>query len=266
MGKLVTFWSPYAGHGKVTASLCAVLGGFILQYPELSLAISHSQNEFMPLLTKLDSKAFVFENNGWLTSYGVEALKIYTGQNMISQETTRRCGIPLLGQVAYFYPNIVRNGKEDNGSFQILTDILKKEFDIIFFDLKSGNPEEAFRYMQVSDVVIVLLPQDPFYVEKFLREEAERLNTVEYGVVFGGCFPKSQYKSSYYKKLGGKKLNDKVLGEILWNCEFFNAMSEGKALDYFFRNGTLLKNEENYEFIFQVKKTAERIRNKIINS
>lgn len=266
MGNLITFWSPYAGHGKVTASLCAVIGGLILQYPELSLAVSHAKNEAIPLLRKINSNALIFEDNGWLTSFGIDTLKMYTGQKKLSSETIRRCGLPLWGQTVYFYPNNERNRKEEDMAVQILTETLKEEFDVVCLDLGSGKNEEVFRYMKASDFVIVVLPQEPFYVERFLREDADFINTIDYGIVFGGCFQKSKYKSVYYKKIYGKKINEIFLGQILLNCDFFNAMSEGKALDFFFRNSVPVKNEENYEFVIQVKKTAEHIRNKVICS
>lgn len=265
MGKLVAFWSPYEGHGKTTASLCAVLGGLIIQYPELSLAVSHVKNDMMPLLSKVDNNASIFKDNSRLNSFGIDALRMYIGQNMLSSETIRRCGMPLFGQSIYVYPNISRNEKGDDVIVPILSGPLKEEFDVVCLDLKSGEKEAVYRYMKTSDFVIVVLPQEPFYVEKFFREQEEILYNVEYGIVFGGCFIKSKYKSNYYKKIYGKKRSDKFLGDIYWNCDFFNAMSEGKTLDFFFRNAATIKNEENYEFFIQVKKASEHIRKKIIN-
>lgn len=264
MGKIIAFWSPYAGHGKVTASLCAVIGGMVIQYPEIRLAVSHAQNEAMPLIKKMDSDAGLFESTGCFTSFGIDMLKIYAGQNKISPEIIRRCGLPLLGQMVYFYPNNARTGKEEDKAVQILTGALKEEFDIVCLDLGSGNAEEIFPYMKASDFVTVVLPQEPFYVDKFFREKTESLNGIEYGIIIGGCFLKSKYKSVYYKNEYRKRKNNIFMGDILLNCEFFNAMSEGKALDFFLRNSVSAKNEENYEFVIRAKKTAERIRNKVI--
>lgn len=263
MGKLVSFWSPYAGHGKATSSLCAVLGGFVLQYPALSMAVSHTQKESGFLLKKLDNNAAVWKDKGWLDALGIDVLKMYSRQNAVSAENIQRCGLPVLGKSLYFYPNDARNRGDDSIVFNLLTKQLKREFEIVFLDLESGNKENSMQYLKASDFVIIVLPQDPLYVEKFLQESGDYLSGLEYGFIFGGCFSKSQYRSNYYRKIYGNKMSNKILGEILWNADFFDAMAEGKTLDFFFRNSETVKKEENYEFIRQVKKTTERIRKKI---
>ena len=266
MGKLVSFWSPYAGHGKVTSSLCAVLGGFMLRYPELSMAVSYIQKESVTLLKKLDNDAAFWNDKGWLDMFGVDTLKMYERQNTVRLDSIRRCGLSISGKKLYFYPNSSWNEKEDTLTFKILTEQLKKEFDIVFLDLESGKKSKSLQYMAESDYVVIVLPQDPMYVDIFWQEQEAYLRDTNYGIVFGGCFLKSQYRSIYYKRLYGKKMNNKILGEIPWNADFFNAMSVGKTMDFFFRNYAPVKKEENYEFIMQVKKTTERLQKNIICS
>jgi len=264
MGKLVSFWSPYVGHGKTTSSLCAIVGGFTMLYPELSLAVSYTQKDSVSLLKKLDAHACVWKDKGLLDGFGVDALKMYGRQNLISTDHIRRCGLPLSGKSLFFYPNYSKNGRNDDLTFQVLTKQLKKEFEIVFLDLKSGNKEEALPYMRESDYVVVVLPQEPLYIESFLQEKDISVDNLDYGVVFGGCFSNSQYGCAYYKKKYGKQLNDIFLGEILLNADYYEAMSVGKTVDFFLRNNTPVKKEENYEFIVQVKKTTERIQKKLL--
>lgn len=262
MGKLVSFWSPYAGHGKATSSLCSIIGGFVLQYPEVSLAVSHMKKDSIALLGKLDSKAVVWKEKGLLDGFGMEALKMYSRQRALSLDSVRRCGLPLYDKTVLFYPNFTGHEPDDAVTFQILTEQLKKEFQLVFFDLESGNKDVALQYMQVSDYVVIVLPQDPLYAESFLKED-QNMNNINYGIIFGGCFRNSKYSSTYYRRKYEKRMNSRILGEILWNADFFDAMSAGKTLDFFQRNNTPVKNEENYEFIVQTKKAAERI-NKIL--
>jgi len=265
MGKLVSFWSPYAGHGKVTSSLCGIIGGFIMQYPELSLAVTHMQKDSVTLLTKLDSHALLWKDKGLLDGFGISTLKMYDRQSSVSSETVLHCGIPISGKKVFFYPNFSRNGLGNPIEFRGLTKQLKKEFEIVFLDLESGNREETLGYMQESDYVVVVLPQDPLYADYFLQKEEAIMNNINYGIIFGGCFYNSQYRSTYYKRKYGKKLSDKFLGEILWNADYFDAMSAGKTLDFFLRNNSPVKKEENYEFIIQIKKTTERIQEHLLN-
>ena len=141
---------------------------------------------------------------------------------------------------------------------------LKYFFDVVFLDLESGCREEAVSYMKEADFSVIMLPQETSGVEHFLREEKDFLEQVEYGIVFGGSLMGSKYNSRYYKKNAEKMLSDRIIGEIYRNAGFFDAMCNGKTMDFFLRNQKTVKNEENYEFICQAKKTAERIGKKII--
>ena len=266
MGKLVCFWSPYAGHGKTTSSLCAVLGGFALQYPELNIAVSCTQKEDKSLIKKLDENLAAWSDKGWLDSFGIGALKLYSRQNAISTDNIRHCGLSASNNKLYIYPNFSWRETEDGETFELITKHLPKAFDIAFLDLDSGNTEKVLKYMEAADYVIVVLPQDPLYAGQFLQEDSVSFAGIDFGIVFGGCIPSSQYRSSFYKKRYGKKTGDRILGEIMWNPDYFEAMSTGRTMDFFFRNNMPVKKEENYEFISQVKKTTERIQKKLIFS
>lgn len=264
MGKLVTFWSPYKGHGMTTSSVCAVAGGFMLQYPESKIAISYTQQNTMSLAEKLDSRDLGYKRKELYENLGINALKLYIRQMELSDEIIERCGIPLRSNSMYFYPNIHTIGEDENIVFIILTKQLKHSFDVVFLDLESENKEKAVSYMKEADFSIIMLPQETMYAERFLREEKDFLEQVDYGIVFGGSFSESKYSSAYYKKNADKTTGGRILGEIYKNAGFFDAMCSGKTLDFFLRNQKTVKKEENYEFICQAKKTAEGIGKKII--
>ena len=264
MGKLITFWSPYKGHGMTTSSVCAIAGGFMLQYPECKIAISYTQQNTMSLAEKLDGRTSVYKRKELYENLGINALKMYIRQMELTDEIIGRCGIPLQSKSVYFYPNIHTIGEEENIAFVILTRQLKRSFDIVLLDLESDNKKGAVSYMKEADFSIIMLPQERAYVEAFLREEKDFLEQVNYGIVFGGSFTGSKYSSAYYKKNTDKMLGGKILGEIYQNAGFFDAMCSGKTLEFFLRNQRTVKKEENYEFICQAKKTAESIGKKII--
>ena len=264
MGKLITFWSPYKGHGMTTSSVCAVAGGFMLQYPECKIAISYTQQNTMSLAEKLDSRDLFYKRKELYENLGINALNRYIRQMELSDEIIGRCGIPLQSKFISFYPNIHTIGEEENLSFIILTKQLKHSFDIVLLDLESGNREDAVSYMKEADFSIIMLPQEPAYAERFLREEKDFLEQVDYGILFGGCFTETKYNSAYYKKNTDKMVGSRIIGEIYRNVGFFNAMCSGKTLDFFIRNQRTIKKEENYEFICQAKKAAESIGKKII--
>ena len=123
MGKLVTFWSPYKGHGMTTSSMCAIAGGFMLQYPECKIAISYTQQNTMSLAEKLDSRAPLYKRKELYENLGINALKMYIRQTELSDEIMERCGIPLQSKFMYFYPNIPTIGEDENMEFIIFSQI-----------------------------------------------------------------------------------------------------------------------------------------------
>jgi hypothetical protein len=264
MGKLVTFWSPYKGHGTTTSSLCAIAGGFLLQYPEWNLAISYTQKDSWDLPGKLDNRSWMHGKKDLFKNVGINSLKLYIRQMVLSDEIIGRCGIPLQAKSLSFYPNVSGVGGDEKLMFQILTKQLKRAFDVVFLDLETGNRKEADYYMKEADLAIILLPTEPAYVDWFVKEEEKKMEQVNYGIVFGGCLSGSKYNCTYYKKNTDKIISSRILGEIYRNVSFLDAMCDGKTIDFFLRNQLTIKKEENYEFICQAKKTAENIAKKII--
>ncbi len=264
MGKMVTFWSPYKGHGKTTSSLCAIVSSFMLQYPDLRVAVSYTEKDSLVLPQKLYNPEMLFGQKEMFENFGIDALKLYIRQRELSEEIIERYGIPLQMKSLYLYPNTQGEVGDGKLIFNILTEQLKRVFDVVFLDLESGNRKIAVSYMKKADLAVVVLPQDPLYLEKFIREEEELLKMINFGVVFGGGFENSNFNCPYYKKILGKKYGKMIIGEIYQNVGFFEAMSAGKTLDYFWRNQMAIKKEENYGFICQAKKTAENIGKKIV--
>ncbi len=264
MGKLVTFWSPYQGCAKVTSSLCAVVGIFGIQYPELTVAVSHCKQNSMELEEKLDSYTTEKIRSELYQRTGIAALKLNCRQASLTSDKIRRSAITLGMKSIYLYPNAEQ--ELDVLTFRLLTETLKKEFDITFLDVESGLKENSLNILKVSDLIVVVLPQSPEYWERFNRQELEILQRKKYGILFGGYIGNSKYSSKYYERKKDWKGYGEIFGAVPINTGFFDAMAEGKTLDYFFRNQWTGKKEENYEFIFETKKAVERIRKSLFLS
>lgn len=265
MGKLVTFWSPYSGHGKVTSTLCAIAGGFGLRYPELNVAISHIRMDSLKLEEKLTGRTILETKKEFYETVGMSALRLNCRRAVLSEDIIRRCGIMLRMKSLWLYPNAGREEMNQDLTFCLLTEQLKKEFDVVFLDLESSSREDSLAYMEAADYTVVVLPQEPSYVEAFFKE-AEAFGKLRYGIVFGGYLTNSKYSRRYYGKRSDRRSWEKIIGTIPWNEGFFDAMCDGKTLDFFLRNQMARKKEENYEFIFQTGKTAEQIKERVLPS
>ncbi len=263
MGKMITFWSPYIGQAKVTSSLCAVAGMFGMEYPELSIAISHIHRDSLALEEKLDSSTPVETRKELYKKTGISALKLNCRQAVLTSEKIRRSAVPLRMKSLYLYPYTEQ--EMDRLTYKLFTETLKNEFDIFFLDLENGKQELSLRFMKEADLVVVVLPQSPVYCKQFFEQE-EWLKEKEICVLFGGYLPKSKYSRNFCMRKTERKADGGWTGAIPINTGFFDAMTEGKTLDYFFRNQLVGKKEENYEFIVQAKKAAEGIRKKLFFS
>jgi len=260
MGKLIAFWSPYKGKSKVTSSLCAVAGAFGLAYPELSVAISHGLQAGTDLEEKVFSMETKEEQHVLYKKTGIAALKLHCRQGTLSTEKIRRSGVPLCMKSLYLYPCTEPEGEQEELTIQLLTKTLKKEFDVVLLDLKSGVYRENECFFEAADLLVVVLPQEPVYLERFWQNYGLELERREFCFLLGGYLERSKYRN--YQR--NKELRQKIAGVIPNNVGFFDAMAEGKALDYFMKNRRLNKKEENYEFIVQTKKAAEYLRKQIL--
>lgn len=261
MGKLVTFWSPYAGHAKVTSSMCAIAGIFGMQYPEYDIAITHTKKNSMELEEMLDSQTGQEIKQEIYKKSGITALKINCKQAALTSERIRRSAILLSMKSLYLYP--YAGSEMDALAVRIITETMKNEFDIVFLDLESGENKDSVDIMKEADLLVIVLPQAPAFWDKFLSREPEWLTGKRTCILLGGFFTDSRYGMNYYARKRNRTEIGEVAGVIPVNRGFFDAMSDGKVLDYFYRNQEVRKKEDNYEFMVQTKKAAENIRKKL---
>lgn len=256
MGKMVVFWSPVSGKAKVTSTVCAVSGMFGLEYPELRIAVC-SNDKKMDLEGKLDGRKELYERSG------LALLRQLCRQSALCSEKIRRCAIPLQMKSLYLYPNATREEEQDALIFQLITRSLKEEFDILFLDVENGKQEESMAYLAAADFVVVVLPQDIAVWKRFIPEEEVLLKRVNYCILIGGYLEDSRYNKNFFARKSEVKTKGTIAGVIPMNSGFFDAMQEGKCLDYLYKNQKCRKREENYEFMVQTKQATEYIKKNI---
>lgn len=259
MGKLITFWSPFIGQAKVTSSMCAVVAAFAMQYPELELAVSHTQLESMELEERLDYRIGFTGKKELYEKTGMSALILQYMQVGLTSERIRRCAIPLLIKSIHLFSGTKKKESLDQIQYSILTEKLVQEFDITFLDLMSGENETSFQFMQAADMVVVVLPQRPSCWELFFKYGIEKLKNKEVYILIGGYLGISRYNETYFKRKREYRIKAKIIGTIPINIGFMDAMIEGRTLEFFLKNELVGKKEENYEFVEQTKRAAEQL-------
>lgn len=250
MGKLVTFWSPYAGRFGTTASMCAVSAVFGILNPEIEIAVCHfgEENGFFDLTA---------QGNKELTGKtGVAALKLNYMQSALTSERIRRCAVPLMLKNMSLYPD----SKERNELLrnQILREKIVQEFDVTFLDLSSES-EDALWFVEKADMAVVVLPQSVRSWDAFFQSKDTFAVSKEVNVILGNYLPDSKYNEAFFTRKKEYREKSRVIGCIPCNAEFMDAMEERKVLDFCLRNEFARKNEEQYAFMEHTRKVACRI-------
>lgn len=264
MGKLITFWSPYPGQGRVTSTMCAVAGAMGMEYPELDMALSHTKPDSTELEDRLEYRLTGEEQKELHEKSGLSSLSLNFMQAALTSEKIRHCAIPLLMRSLYLFPGAGKKEISDALLFQLITEHLTEDFSAVFLDLGSGRADLSFSLMKAADIVVVMLPQYPPCWERFLREEEAFLGGKEFWIMLGGYLDGTKYGMRYFSRLREGK--GKLIGEIPMNAGYLDAMSEGRTLEFFLKNQWAGKKEENYEFIIQAKKAAECFKKKLFIS
>jgi len=269
LGKLITFWSPVCGQAKVTSTMCAIVSALGLWHPKLEIAIAHTGEGNMNLEDGMDMKIEVRRKKDFYERTGLSALILNYKQGDLSSEKIRRCAVPLLLGNVVLFPGLgeefllVQGGDLTELRFHILTEKVTKEFEMTCLDLQNGWSEISFRYMQAADLNVIVLPQVPQVWELYLKEYQEKLEGKNVYFVFGGYAKSSRY-GNWQLKRSIRRAGEHV-GSVPWNVGFMDAMSEGRIMEFFMRNRVTIKREENYEFMEQTKRTAEKVR-KLVGS
>lgn len=267
MGKLVAFWSPYAGLAKVTSSLCAIVGAFGMQYPEYTVAISQIPTGFLGLECRLDHQLANRQGEKkvreWYEKNGMAALALNYMQAVLTSEKIRRCAVPLMMKSLFLYPHGSKEIMEDDMLSQLVGEYLKTEYDVVFLDLGNGHDDSTDVWIDMADYVVVILPQSPLYWKQFYSYELDFWKRKQFCILIGGYLEESKYSIGYYRKKREFRACGHLAGAIPMNAGFADAMSEGKTLDFFLRNQLAVKKEENYGFVVQTKKAADYIKKNI---
>lgn len=265
MGKLITFWSPYQGKAKVTSSMCAVAGMFGILYPECEIALSHTSHGSICLEEKLDSGIQADNKKSLYERMGITALTLNGMQAALTSEKIRRCAVPLFVKSLYLYPAVGADYTKDV-VFSILTECIRREFSAVFLDLETGWNEVSLQYMKASDFVMIVLPQEPECMEVMWSEKMEFLEQIPRACLIGGYLENSRYSLNHFVRKSDGRSRGRFAGAVPMNVTFFDAMVQGKTLEFLLRNLLPRKKEENYEFIIQTKKVAEYIKRTVIVS
>ena len=238
--------------------MCAIAGAFGLLYPQTDIALCHAAGNSTELEEAMDYRFRIDGQENYYEKSGMAAMTLQYMQSALHAKQIRKFGIPLLLKSLYLFPE---NGKHDSMEdirYKLLTEKMKLEFPLVFLDLKSGESIETMRFLECADAIVVVLPQQPYFWDEFMRKHPDWYGRENVKFIIGRYMEKSKYSLRYY--LRRKEFRNDLLGMIPMDVGYMDAMSEGRAPEFFLKNQWAEKNEEHYEFIFQAQKTAEKLK------
>ena len=270
MGKMVAFWSPVAGQGKVTASMVAIVSSLAQEKTEYEIAVTSVGKEETSLEAYLEEKRKWIKSEELYERSGVSALLLACKQGALTRDRIRRCALPLAVSGVALFPGLISKIRMIHAreagrlEFYILTECLKREYDLAFIDLGGGFKETSIQYMKAADLVVVVLPQNPMAWQFFLKERGI-FEEKKLFILFGGYLKNSRNSIAKFRRMY-TGWEEKGSGAIPLSEGYMDALADGKAMEFFMRNEYAGKKDENYEFIQNTKRAAKRIREAVILS
>lgn len=146
-----------------------------------------------------------------------------------------------------------------SGKYPEILQMADKYYDLVFVDLNSKMKEkEAQDIINISDIIIFNITQRLKTIEDFikLKEKEESYKKKNVMLLLGRYDNFSKYNAKNVTRYMKEK---KLVLTIPYNTLYFEACSEGKAIDYFLRLKNVDENDRNYFFISEVNRAYQAI-------
>ena len=126
-----------------------------------------------------------------------------------------------------------------------------KPEEILFIDTAFSSRSTQV-ILQEADLVVVILTQEAYGIERFLEEYRALLDK---SVFLIGSYQKtSDWTVNYFEKK--YHLSKEKIGLIPWNEEYAQALREGRVIQFFTQYFRCNRNHANYQFMKESKKAA----------
>ncbi len=239
---IVSFWNPTGiGQTGTTATMVSVANSIAVRNPHLKVLLT--QTHFSNL--KMESAYFNMDrmrskgNLDDITDIGVDALERLLRSNKITPESIKTYAKTKGDTIEVLYGSF----KGDKDSFRrvletvpFMLDYAAQCYDMVFVDLDSGlDTKETDDILKKSDVIVVTMNQD----KEVLRKLEEKFNTLKVLQekpilpVFSRYDQYLAYNSRNILRNYNFKFDKREVYTIPYNSLYFDAMNDGRALDFF---------------------------------
>lgn len=251
----VAFWSNEQGLSGTTSNTLAIALMIALNY-RYKVLLTHAHFNKNTLEYSLLPKNYLRSELMDLSDHGIDALSRFIRFNKVQEEDFENYTTSLLRhRLDLLLGTKVTNRKIYDEEFakvmKLILDSANNYYDLIFIDLPAGKSSINDMILSSSDMVIVNLNQSLFALDNYFDSPLKQDNHL---YLLGRYNKESRFNQSNIKRRYELKKN---LNSILYNIEFADACSDGKAIDFFLKNLDCKKVDNNYIFMQNVLKAAD---------
>ena len=257
----LAFWSNYHQTGT-TSNLVAVSSMIVLEY-RLKVLMAHNHFDRSALETSFIDREYVKNELTALNDVGIDGLSSFIKYNKVDKDNISRYTTTLLkNKFDLLMGTSITNKelyyKDISEVIDVILTLAKDYYDLLLVDVAPEQTETAKKIFDHSDYIVVNLNQNYNIIEDFFEQYSELKEKCLF--VMGRYDRNSRFNAKAIQRKFGIKGD---IGIIPYNIEFADACCEGKAIDFLMRNLKASKDDPNYYFMQEVRKTVEIILKKL---
>ncbi len=260
MGSSVVFWSPVPGQTGNTTNLLATSALLGLEFTTRVLVVSLLQSR-RPSLEQGFIKRQEWQERTQKVDTGIDAVERLAVHRKLTPEMIRDYTRPLLQDRLDL---LTGSDKPDKvfapalkEALPLILETAKRFYPLILLDGGSGTGSGwTSCLLQQADLVVVSLNQNRNVLDRFFRRPPPELTGKKLVLLLG------QYDAHTMSTVGN--LNRRYRGAgpfypVPHNSGFMDAVQEGHAVDFLFRNRSIPRDHENTHFMCSVRALAQVI-------
>lgn len=259
----ISFCSNFHGQGAVTSNVLAVSTIFAKEYKQ-KVILTQTHFDKNNLQRSLLGSTFDDNDIVQFDNTGIDALIRYSKKGVITDQILNNCSVSLYKQQLNFLSGTSKNNREVYmndmiSRYSAILNSLDHLSDYVFIDTNSGDDELTRITLEESDIVVANLSQNTAVIEEYFT--SERFNKYLSKTVFliGNYDRNSKYNVNNLSR-SIKALKKDNVAVIPYNVEYLDAQCEGKVLEFFEKNLSCSKNDNNYYFMKSVNDAAKLIK------
>lgn len=269
---IVTFWNGCKEQCGSTSSAIAFATQLAIDHNIKTLLVSTSLNDLLIKEAFFENKKKSLFGNILRTPQnsvekgGVEGLDRIIRSNRITPDIITDYTTTILTNRLEILLGMQGNGEQYDimkERYAKIITLANQYYDMVIVDLDKRLGKNQTEILQLSDVVVAVLPQKINQMKKVMEfVDSETLLTKEKTVyAIGKYMANTKYNA---KNLTRSIIKQKTLvNTIPYNNLFFEASQEGNIIDLFLNLMRIKDKDENFEFVKEIKRLIDTVKERI---